>query len=235
MAEFERIFSKFSTAEELTGAAAPDGDDEADDGAEREDGDEALVKAGSAPLHLLRMLANCRALVMGLFLDVLTDSVGTCGAGPDLRRAVTVQAEAGARRTAEEDDSDEDGGEGGGSKRKKRLEARMHIGSLKQAAPRPDVVEVWDVTSTDPKLLVWLKVRAWNGASGFVRLSSPQGTRLAVTCEAGPVASPCCKAGRQRQAGLLTGHDVAPESDTCTPWASTLLFTRRPECVIHAG
>ena len=36
----------------------------------------------------------------------------------------------------------------------------MHIGSLKQAAPRPDVVEVWDVTSTDPKLLVWLKARS---------------------------------------------------------------------------
>ena len=68
------------------------------------------------------------------------------------------QAEAGARHAADEDDSDgEEGGEGG-SKRKKRLEARMHIGSLKQAAPRPDVVEVWDVTSTDPKLLVWLKV-----------------------------------------------------------------------------
>lgn len=39
----------------------------------------------------------------------------------------------------------------------------MKIASLKQACPRPDVVEVWDVTSTDPKLLVWLKVRA--GAS----------------------------------------------------------------------
>ena len=35
----------------------------------------------------------------------------------------------------------------------------MKIASLKQACPRPDVVEVWDVTSTDPKLLVWLKVR----------------------------------------------------------------------------
>ena len=77
-----------------------------------------------------------------------------------VQRVPCTQAEAGARRVAEEDDSDEEGGEGGGSKRKKRLEARMHIGSLKQAAPRPDVVEVWDVTSTDPKLLVWLKVRS---------------------------------------------------------------------------
>ena len=48
MAEFERIFSKFSTAEELTGAAAPDGDDEADGAAEQEDGDGAIVKASLA-------------------------------------------------------------------------------------------------------------------------------------------------------------------------------------------
>ena len=68
------------------------------------------------------------------------------------------QAEAGARHAADEDGSDDEEGGEGGSKRKKRLEARMHIGSLKQAAPRPDVVEIWDVTSTDPRLLVWLKV-----------------------------------------------------------------------------
>ncbi len=80
----------------------------------------------------------------------LATSGATLGAG--------LQAEAGARHAADEDESDAEEGEGG-SKRKKRLEARMHIGSLKQAAPRPDVVEVWDVTSTDPKLLVWLKVR----------------------------------------------------------------------------
>lgn len=28
-----------------------------------------------------------------------------------------------------------------------------------QMCPRPEVVEVWDVTSPDPRLLVWLKVR----------------------------------------------------------------------------
>jgi hypothetical protein len=50
MAEFERIFSKFSTAEELTGGAAPE-DDEADGAAEREDGDGAIVKAGP-PLRM---------------------------------------------------------------------------------------------------------------------------------------------------------------------------------------
>lgn len=30
----------------------------------------------------------------------------------------------------------------------------MHM----QTCPRPEVVEVWDVTSPDPRLLVWLKV-----------------------------------------------------------------------------
>ena len=32
-----------------------------------------------------------------------------------------------------------------------------------QACERPDVVEVWDVTSADPKLLVFLKVGPWVG------------------------------------------------------------------------
>ncbi len=31
-------------------------------------------------------------------------------------------------------------------------------GCLLQMCPRPEVVEVWDVTSPDPRLLVWLKV-----------------------------------------------------------------------------
>ena len=29
---------------------------------------------------------------------------------------------------------------------------------VEQTCPRPEVVEVWDVTSPDPRLLVWLKV-----------------------------------------------------------------------------
>ena len=35
---------------------------------------------------------------------------------------------------------------------------RMTVADLKQSVTRPDVVEMHDVTSSDPKLLVWLKV-----------------------------------------------------------------------------
>jgi hypothetical protein len=34
-----------------------------------------------------------------------------------------------------------------------------HLAPVLQMCPRPEVVEVWDVTSPDPRLLVWLKVR----------------------------------------------------------------------------
>ena len=43
------------------------------------------------------------------------------------------------------------------SKKKRKLEARLKIADLKQACARPEVVEVWDVTAQDPKLLVFLK------------------------------------------------------------------------------
>ena len=36
----------------------------------------------------------------------------------------------------------------------------MKIAELKQSCPRPEVVEVWDVTAQDPRLLVYLKARA---------------------------------------------------------------------------
>ena len=61
----------------------------------------------------------------------------------------------------EEDNSDADSqGDDDGenkSKKKRKLEARLKIADLKQACPRPEVVEVWDVTAQDPKLLVYLK------------------------------------------------------------------------------
>lgn len=83
---------------------------------------------------------------------------------------VRAQDEASTRKAGGEDDeSEEEDGEGQGSKRKKRLEARMKIAALKQVCPRPDVVEVWDVTSTDPKLLVWLKVCPLNPGSSVLR------------------------------------------------------------------
>ncbi|KAL3134731.1 hypothetical protein ABBQ32_007731 [Trebouxia sp. C0010 RCD-2024] len=60
---------------------------------------------------------------------------------------------------AELGDSDSEAGSDANkvSKRKKKLESRLQIADLKQVCPRPEVVEVWDVTAQDPKLLVYLK------------------------------------------------------------------------------
>ena len=43
------------------------------------------------------------------------------------------------------------------SKRKKKLITRLNVAELKQLVSRPDVVEAHDVTSSDPRLLVYLK------------------------------------------------------------------------------
>ncbi|KAK1576701.1 hypothetical protein Q3G72_015843 [Acer saccharum] len=43
------------------------------------------------------------------------------------------------------------------SNKKKKLQRRMTIGELKEICSRPEVVEVWDTTATDPKLQVFLK------------------------------------------------------------------------------
>eukprot|EP00928_Gymnodinium_smaydae_P047671 TRINITY_DN31826_c0_g1_i1.p1 TRINITY_DN31826_c0_g1~~TRINITY_DN31826_c0_g1_i1.p1 ORF type:complete len:769 (+),score=251.12 TRINITY_DN31826_c0_g1_i1:90-2396(+) len=56
---------------------------------------------------------------------------------------------------AESSDDDED--EKTLSKKRKRLASRISVADLKTLVKRPDVVEVWDTTSADPKLLVYLK------------------------------------------------------------------------------
>jgi len=43
------------------------------------------------------------------------------------------------------------------SKRKRKLLSRLSVAQLKQLVKRPDVVEVHDVTASDPRLLVYLK------------------------------------------------------------------------------
>ncbi|XP_068647411.1 uncharacterized protein [Aristolochia californica] len=58
---------------------------------------------------------------------------------------------------SEEEDQDAQQKEKGFSNKKKKLQRRMKIAELKQICSRPDVVEVWDATSADPKLLVYLK------------------------------------------------------------------------------
>ncbi len=57
-----------------------------------------------------------------------------------------------------EDSDDEETAEQKLSKRKRKEANRLQIAELKQTCPRPEVVEVWDVTAQDPKLLVYLKV-----------------------------------------------------------------------------
>jgi len=57
----------------------------------------------------------------------------------------------------DEDDEDETEKEKGLSNKKKKLQRRMKIAELKQKCLKPDVVEVWDATAADPRLLVFLK------------------------------------------------------------------------------
>ncbi|KAF2305142.1 hypothetical protein GH714_002036 [Hevea brasiliensis] len=58
---------------------------------------------------------------------------------------------------SEEEEQDYTQKEKGVSNKKKKLLRRMKIAELKQICSRPDVVEVWDATAADPKLLVFLK------------------------------------------------------------------------------
>ncbi|XP_040369543.1 splicing factor 3B subunit 2-like [Rosa chinensis] len=54
-----------------------------------------------------------------------------------------------------EEDNQQKQEKGVSNKKKKRV--KMNIAELKQMCARPDVVEVWDATAADPKLLVFLK------------------------------------------------------------------------------
>ncbi|GAB2232973.1 hypothetical protein Droror1_Dr00002186 [Drosera rotundifolia] len=58
---------------------------------------------------------------------------------------------------SEDEEQDNLQKEKGTSNKKKKLQRRMKIADLKQICTRPDVVEIWDATATDPKLLVFLK------------------------------------------------------------------------------
>jgi len=57
----------------------------------------------------------------------------------------------------EAEDSDEDDDIVQRSKKQRKFMDRMSVAELKTLVKRPDVVEVWDTTSIDPKLLVYLK------------------------------------------------------------------------------
>lgn len=55
------------------------------------------------------------------------------------------------------DDAEEENQQVKLSKKKKKLMSRLSVAELKQLVQRPDVVEAHDVTSSDPRLLVYLK------------------------------------------------------------------------------
>ena len=61
------------------------------------------------------------------------------------------------KKKVESDDEEEEKKKEKLSRKKFKLVNRLSIAELKQLVRRPDVVEVWDVTSSDPKLLVFLK------------------------------------------------------------------------------
>lgn len=58
-------------------------------------------------------------------------------------------------RHDEEQDGEEDGSQL--SKKKLRKQKRLSVAELKALVHRPDLVEAWDVTSSDPRLLLYLK------------------------------------------------------------------------------
>ncbi|CAI7788556.1 unnamed protein product [Closterium sp. NIES-54] len=57
----------------------------------------------------------------------------------------------------EDDDEEEEDKEKGVSNKERKMKNRMKVGELKQICARPEVVEVWDPTASDPRLLVFLK------------------------------------------------------------------------------
>eukprot|EP00967_Tisochrysis_lutea_P016059 scaffold18101_cov26-Tisochrysis_lutea.AAC.1 len=62
-----------------------------------------------------------------------------------------------AKQKAGDADAEDDEGEGGLSRKQKKKMKRLTIAELKQLVSKPEVVEAWDVTASDPRLLVLLK------------------------------------------------------------------------------
>ncbi|KAJ1443502.1 hypothetical protein B484DRAFT_276981 [Ochromonadaceae sp. CCMP2298] len=80
--------------------------------------------------------------------DLLSDAVEEAAEDREDRENLALGEE------KKHDEVDEDGKL---SKRKKKLLSRLSVAELKQLVARPDVVEAHDVTSSDPRLLVYLK------------------------------------------------------------------------------
>ena len=111
--------------------------------------------------------ACCGSCQSGLGTSYMQQSVysaeAPCVWGSDILLDILHTREAVQRGQDEdkeerEESDDEETAEQKLSKRKRKEANRLKIAELKQTCPRPEVVEVWDVTAQDPKLLVYLKV-----------------------------------------------------------------------------
>lgn len=74
-----------------------------------------------------------------------------------LESASKMKKEADLSDSEDEEQQDNRQKEKGLSKKRKKHGRRMKIAEVKRYCSRPDVVEVWDATAADPKLLVFLK------------------------------------------------------------------------------
>ncbi|KAG2174197.1 hypothetical protein INT43_004218, partial [Umbelopsis isabellina] len=85
--------------------------------------------------------------------------VGNVDENDDQTEAVeeTVEGEANTKDENDNAGDEEDGEDGPLSKKKMKQINRLSVAELKQLVDKPDVVEWWDISATDPKLLVHLK------------------------------------------------------------------------------
>ncbi|WOG82553.1 hypothetical protein DCAR_0101718 [Daucus carota subsp. sativus] len=79
------------------------------------------------------------------------------GSEEDVKKDEADVDEAGGKRVDSDEEVEEKEKAPDLSNKQKKLQRRMKIAELKKICSRPDVVEVWDATAADPKLLVFLK------------------------------------------------------------------------------
>lgn len=102
-------------------------------------------------------------------------SAGEVGTSAD--GAVGVDGDDADANKEEEDDNDEDDQVTELSNKQKKEMRRMKVAELKQHCSKPEVVEVWDASANDPRLLVFLKAhkntvpvpRHWSQKRAFLQ------------------------------------------------------------------
>ena len=98
----------------------------------------------------------------GAAADAAEAEAEAAAAAAEEAKAASKKAAAAAAGESDED-SDEDGAGPRLSRKARKLKSRLSVAELKQLVQRPDVVEAHDVTAADPRMLVFLKVRAGEG------------------------------------------------------------------------